>query len=376
MVLLALGCAPSAEVADFTETPPHEFAACSRASADICNGRDDDCDGAIDEDGVCESRCGAAQISRNCAIRNDGTLWCWGITGDGEARLSRRDNGERPFVQVAGTTGSPVCARRIDGSVWCSGGLVLDTPGQPRGDGGRLRRVKALGFDVVEIQEACALKSDGSVWCWGYDTGDGTAEYHPDPRRVRLPAPAVRIATAVSKCAQLATGELACWGPDSWWPPVPTTPTVTAGFENVHGLVVEGRQRCAIRPDGFAVCAGGNQYGQLCDGTTTDTDDGKRARNLGPDVIALSTSGTETCGLKADGVWCCGVAQPGVSASRPDRREALRHTTLGQVRALGFPCSITTAGRVICRRHFMVDPAQPKVEISPVEFDLCGAPIP
>ena len=89
-----------------------------------------------------------------CALKNDGTLWCWGynftgVVGNGTTTMQAQP------AQVAGLT------------------------------------------DVAEVlaagDHACARKKNGSVWCWGDNSygqwGDGTTTSRLTPVEVNLTAP-------------------------------------------------------------------------------------------------------------------------------------------------------------------------------------------
>lgn len=116
----------------------------------------------------------------SCGLRTDGRVLCWG----------RRDLGQLGDASTVATRSTPalvsgldtvtqlaagrshVCAVRSDGTVWCWGD---DVNGQ-LGDG-TVGGFSATPSQVVELTEVeqvsaggtftCALRTDGDVWCWG-----------------------------------------------------------------------------------------------------------------------------------------------------------------------------------------------------------------
>jgi hypothetical protein len=355
------GCELRSEAGDYGDTPSAAAAPCSPSSADICNGRDDDCDGEIDELDACADRCAAAALSGSCALRNDGTIWCWTIDGHGAVALLRRDEGNGPFVALAADE-LPGCALRVDGGVWCRPSQMYDVArpdvspfgSQPEGTG--LRRVKSLGFEGAEVALACARTVDGSLWCGDRRTGI--------PARLDLPAPVVRLSSRESTtCALLASGDMECLALSPF-----------RGFTDVAAMSVSARHVCALTRAGSPVCAGENTVGQLCDGTLTGRTLARRAHALGDGIEALSVGVTETCVLKPDGVWCCGVPYGTLAniGGGFDGRALVRQASLGtRLRALDVPCGITADGKVICRRlNGHKFPERP-MELDPAVFDLC-----
>jgi hypothetical protein len=74
---------------------------------------------------------------------------------------------------------------------------------------------------------------------------------------------------------------------------------------------------CALDADGRAWCWGGNEYGQLGDGTTASRED---ARPVETDIRFVSLSGTygNTCGIAHDAsLWCWGANQQYVNGPGP-----------------------------------------------------------
>jgi alpha-tubulin suppressor-like RCC1 family protein len=193
---------------------------------------------------------GVAQIVTNarhaCARKTDGTAWCWGYNhagqlGDG----TTLDRSTPAQVTALGTSvralGAGVadytCAVKTDGTLWCWGNNLEGE----LGDGTMLSRstpvqVAALGNRVAEVATAgvtdggvgglgghtCARLTDAAVWCWGDDVhgvlGNGVEVAPlPWPRPVTVfTGTAVALALGdFDSCVLGADGRIACWGFDA-----------------------------------------------------------------------------------------------------------------------------------------------------------------
>ncbi len=127
-----------------------------------------------------------------CALVPDGTVRCWGRNTEGQ--IGDGTWSDPPSERVPVDPGldcvrsvvrgnNHTCAVRTDGTVWCWGQNIHEETGVPhagsdacrRSDGTTpcvLRPRRVIGLDHVEsvfvgLSRTCALRSDRTVWCWG-----------------------------------------------------------------------------------------------------------------------------------------------------------------------------------------------------------------
>ena len=106
-------------------------------------------------------------------------------------------------------------------------------------------------------------------------------------------------------CA-LVSGSVNCWGLDPAGPAVPV-----AGFTSVTGLSGHWSHRCARINDGTARCQGSNQFGELGDGTSIQSSAGVLVFGLSGVAEVAAAGGYQsrgnphTCARMDDGTARC-----------------------------------------------------------------------
>lgn len=168
-----------------------------------------------------------------CAIRTDGSLWCWGDNHRGQLGVGdlsdrseptqvRQPSGPWAQVQVGGDF---TCAIRHDTGLWCWGYAVNGALGLGAIDGTEqplpLEHAEDGWSDVAAAaRTACALKRDGSLWCWGNNEAQqlgqmGMTELLGAVSPLRTHADRVWSRVFGGQrhlCALDAEGDAFCWG--------------------------------------------------------------------------------------------------------------------------------------------------------------------
>ena len=311
--------------------------ACSLLNAGSACTLGDECAGGRCADGVC--RC-VAQITagsaHTCALEADGTAWCWGQNGLGQAGAG-------------------------------AAGAVQAEPAH----------VGALGDGVAEVKagitHTCARKLDGTVWCWGGaslgQTGSGVASAAQlEPTQVPLGEEAVELAAGSGHtCARTAGGAVHCWGGNQYGQlgkgaasgPELLPVKVTLLGDDVAGITAGAVHTCARKTDGSAWCWGFNEQGQVGDGTTQSPRPAPvPVAGLGSGLVEIAAGITHTCARAPGAVWCWGrndEGQVGTGAAGPPELFPVPVALAGldgEVGglALGYlhTCATTSAGSAWC----------------------------
>jgi alpha-tubulin suppressor-like RCC1 family protein len=176
----------------------------------------------------------ASGVGFDCALRGDGTVWCWGNNGSGQQGDL---NQYVTAVQVKNLSGAMLigvgqdqaCARAADG-VYCwgnnfAGEVGIGTLGQAVTTPTKITTTPGLD-DVVQMAggqgTTCALTSAGEVFCWGFATqvGNGGTGSTPCGTSMCAASPTKANVSGVVEIAfgdefalaRLADGSLMAWG--------------------------------------------------------------------------------------------------------------------------------------------------------------------
>lgn len=237
----------------------------------------------------------ASAFYHSCAILSDRALYCWGKNSEGElgqddAVPSATNGADGLSPLPVGTAGwatvsvgdGHTCAIRVDGSLWCWG---RNSEFELGFDGAiQLRRPTRVGSDTdwsftrSGQHHTCALREDQSLWCWGQNSGSASGAGAPlgiEPADL-IDAP-TRVGNASNwtsldtntfhTCAINRSNELWCWGRNAEGQlglgdiDLRSTPElVGTAFVSVS----TGRfSTCALRGDQTPVCTGENADSQL-----------------------------------------------------------------------------------------------------------------
>lgn len=193
-----------------------------------------------------------------CAVSASGSAWCWGYGQDGQLGNGGTSNSSyasivmqnasTPFTGVVDVAIAyeSTCAVRTEGTVWCWGNDYLNAlgngngtnqvyPGQvqlPVVDGGAGASDAgvpgAARLAPGTLYTHCALMRDTTVICWGYTTGDRTPG---NPAVVPTPSgdPFSGVLDLAGNtyrgpngdvCAKNSSLQVFCWGGQVWPYPV------------------------------------------------------------------------------------------------------------------------------------------------------------
>ena len=326
---------------------------------------------------------GAVQISGTCARRADNTVACW--TGDAASKAAPRE-GLTDVTDLSCNVFN-CCAVKLDGTVWCWGdvGMFLSDAAVPTS---RVtvtpERIAGLaGVTSVSTRgvSLCAVIRDGTVRCLGrrqlvladtgprYNTNVGatTIVGVTNVRAVVVGSPSYalrRDGTVISwgvNIPLVASDGVAQMNSES--------PVEIEGLRGVRELAPGSPSHlCALLDDGTPRCMGDDTYGQLGIGGGILLE--PRAVVAGPEttepltgVLEDDVGGGFHCTRHADAVRCWGSDDSGelgrgVSSTVraffpspmqvPGLTDAVAMSTLASGRAGAFMCVLVTGGGARC----------------------------
>ena len=231
-------------------------------------------------------------FASGCALKSDGTVWCWGDNNSGQIGNDTVGFGSEVPVQVS----------------W------LKTV------------VQLVGSEQLH---RCALDVDGDVSCWGSNIRgqlgwDEELEYSSQPGLVHFAGPSggkeIKHIAANSwhSCAVLADSEggaVMCWGSGGLHlgdgeAEDRRAPVFVLGMNNVSSVHLASSHSCALTKIGEIRCWGQNGKGVFGDGTTQNSGNYKvrtSIANLPAAVKFFTTDRNASCAvLENDELWCWG----------------------------------------------------------------------
>ena len=260
------------------------------------NGSDDDQPLPVAVAGVAQAASVKAAKEAACSLLRDGAVWCWGINSSGQSGDGTSGPWmPEPVVNLDHAVQLDIamlnCVTLPTGEVACWGQDQFGWAGQ----GETLLQTPTIMKNVTDADSVhlpgpgsnqqpgaqCVIFAGGRVSCTGanefgnidIDIADDLVD--GEMKTIDGITDAVQVVgTLGTTCALRANGEVLCWGTNgngemgtgSFEQPVQKVVTVS-GLEGVVHLAGGRWHMCAALGSGGVACWGGNQAGQLGDGT-------------------------------------------------------------------------------------------------------------
>ena len=285
----------------------------------------------------------------SCALISDGSVQCWGWNSWGQLGNGTISSSSAflPTPQaVQGLSGKAIgiaagydhtCALLDNGTAQCWGseqggalgnGINLTSPPYGHATPETVTGLSGATALVAGGAHSCALLVDGSAQCWGGfgagELGNGTS----GPSAVAVTVTmnnlaaqgALHLSTnelALYSCALMAGGSGQCWGMNVFGQlgngttTNSSSPVALSELSGIKEISNSSNAPCALLADGSVQCWGHNQYGALGDGTFTDSVTPVQVSGL-TGVKSVSSGYEFSCAVRSDStVWCWGLNDQG-----------------------------------------------------------------
>ena len=282
--------------------------------------------------GITNANAISAGDGHTCALLSDHTVKCWGNNSVGQLGNGTTTLHPTP-VQVSGITtataisagGNVSCALLSNGTIKCWG---YNSYGQ-LGNGtttSSLTPVQVADITTATaisagVSHTCAVLSGGTIKCWGYNSNGQLGNSTTTSSQTPVQVVNITTATAISvgsyhSCAVLSDGTAKCWGYNNYGQlgnhsktsvSIPVSVVGVGGsgiLSGVTAISAENYDSCALLSSGETDCWGWNEYGQLGNGTTSDSSVRVQASGI-TNASAISVGNGHTCALLSDGTAKC-----------------------------------------------------------------------
>jgi alpha-tubulin suppressor-like RCC1 family protein len=276
-----------------------------------------------------------------CAIKTNGTLWCWGNNEDGQLGLGDTINRNVPTQVGTDTTWrsgaagiASTCAIKLvagHNTLWCWGANGEGQMGNGTSGSDVLSPVQADLTDWLSVsvgtKHVCAVRTTGSLWCWGGNSngqlGIGSTDAKLHPTQVAGSWKSVDTSDdgpGAYSCGIKADQTLWCWGRGADGDDVNTlglgTTTQTSvplqvGTSTWSSVGAGAWTACGIQAaDASLWCWGDGYQGNLGTGIPNDqADSGTPTTPVtgGAAWAAVARGRDHACAVRTDAtVWCWG----------------------------------------------------------------------
>ena len=290
-----------------------------------------------------------------CAVKQDGSAYCWGWSGDGQVGQVTADDtlfiamprrvespGQWSLVDVGGYvdggssfSGAQAAGFDASGALYTWGSGIRGQLGN--GDSGRgAPDPRPLGTETfTAVGGGFALKADGTAWTWGpgasgyigRDSGGGPtgSVRHPTPLQLQTDVAAIAASVALGAGPVYQFGRLWVAKDGTLWNRQPVCPTLDPNYQGFTlcpesttqvgtdtdwALVAASVFRaCAIKKSGALYCWGLGPIGNGQDGQGSNVQKYATPQPIaaGKTWKAVALGELQLCGIQTDGsLWCWG----------------------------------------------------------------------
>lgn len=264
--------------------------------------------------------------NHSCQLLPAGTARCWGYNANGQLGNGTTVASTVPVSVTGISSGTEIVTGHFHncaldgGSPKCWGSNLRGQIGNGTNTDATTAVAVLGGLSATSLSagaaHTCAALTNGTVRCWGYNAqgalGDGTVVDKSSPASA---VSGITTATRVTagyyhSCALLSDGTVRCWGGNGFGQlgdgttTNSLTPVAVSGLSGVVAIGAGTGSTCAVLSDGTGRCWGSNNNGVLGDGSTTNSSVPVTVSGLSQST-GIRMGPTHSCATISDGTARC-----------------------------------------------------------------------